>query len=123
MVPVVFTELDRMPLNANGRIDRKALPAPAASATSAVEPRTETEQKIADVWKEVLNLETVGVEDDFMALGGHSLLLIRMIAKLRQTLPDQPISVVDALANRTVAALAALVDGPAGGLRAACWSG
>lgn len=113
MVPVVFTELDRMPLNANGKVDRKALPAPAASATSAVEPRTDTERRIAEVWKEVLNLETVGVEDDFMALGGHSLLLIRMIAKLRQTMPDKPISVVDALANRTVAALAALVDGPA----------
>ncbi len=113
MVPVVFTELDHMPLNANGKVDRKALPAPSTEATSAVEPRTETEQRIADVWKEVLNLETVGVEDDFIALGGHSLLLIRMIAKLRQTMPDKPISVVDALANRTVAALAALVDGPA----------
>ncbi|GLX93222.1 hypothetical protein Hesp01_11720 [Herbidospora sp. NBRC 101105] len=113
MVPVVFTELDRMPLNANGKVDRKALPVPQVTATAGREPSTETELLIAGVWKEVLNVETIGVDDDFMALGGHSLLLIRMIAKLRQTMPDKPISVVDALANRTVAALAALVDGPA----------
>ncbi|GIH28012.1 hypothetical protein Aph01nite_63220 [Acrocarpospora phusangensis] len=111
MVPVVFTELDAIPLNANGKVDRKALPAPAAAVvTSTVAPRTETERVIADVWREVLGRDEVGVEDDFTALGGHSLLMIRMIARLRQVLPERPVSVLDAIANRTVAALAALVD-------------
>ncbi|MEO3860359.1 amino acid adenylation domain-containing protein [Acrocarpospora sp. B8E8] len=113
MIPVVFTELDAIPLNANGKVDRKALPEPVAAVTAgAVGPRTETERVIAGVWREVLGRDEVGVEDDFMALGGHSLLMIRMIARLRQVLPERPVSVLDALANRTIAALAALVDGP-----------
>ncbi|WP_170321603.1 non-ribosomal peptide synthetase/MFS transporter [Acrocarpospora pleiomorpha] len=110
MVPVAFTELDTIPLNANGKVDRNALPEPAA-ITGTAGPRTETERVIADVWREVLGRDA-GVEDDFVALGGHSLLMIRMIARLRQVLPERPVSVLDALANRTIAALAALMDGP-----------
>ncbi|WP_214102983.1 non-ribosomal peptide synthetase/MFS transporter [Acrocarpospora catenulata] len=113
MIPVVFTELDSIPLNANGKVDRRALPEPVAAAatTDTVLPRTDTERAVAGVWQEVLGRDEVGVHDDFVTLGGHSLLMIRMIARLRQVLPERPVTVLDAIANRTVAKLAALIDG------------
>ena len=84
MVPTAFVWLDEWPLNANGKLDRKALPAPAtadAPVAARVAPRTPTEEVVAALWGEVLQRE-VGVEDDFFELGGHSLLALRVLARV-----------------------------------------
>jgi amino acid adenylation domain-containing protein len=88
MVPSAFLVLDKMPLSANGKLDRKALPAPDTIGTSSqayVEPRTPTEEIVAGIWAEILRRKRVGVEDDFFDLGGHSLLATQVIARIRRT--------------------------------------
>ncbi|MEW9532186.1 amino acid adenylation domain-containing protein [Microbispora sp. NPDC049125] len=113
MVPSMFVPLESIPLNQNGKVDRKALPEPVvAVGEDLAEPTTATEILVAQVWREVLGIEAISIDHDFNALGGHSLLLIRMVAKLRQVLPADgyQVSVLDAIANRTVRELAALVD-------------
>jgi amino acid adenylation domain-containing protein len=87
MTPAAFVLLDAMPLTPNGKLDRRALPAPfdAVVARQAYEPpRTRTELTLATLWAEVLKLEKVSRRDDFFALGGHSLLVIKVIERLRQ---------------------------------------
>jgi acyl carrier protein len=86
MVPSAFELLDAFPLTANGKLDTRALPAfqPARRAVTA--PRTELEEQIAAIWRDVLHVTDVGVEDNFFELGGHSLLATRVISRLRDTL-------------------------------------
>ncbi|HEX5868976.1 MAG TPA: condensation domain-containing protein, partial [Longimicrobium sp.] len=75
LVPTVFTTMDELPLNANGKVDRRALPAPEyGSQDRWVAPRTPTEDVLAEIWADVLRLERVGVEENFFELGGHSIL-------------------------------------------------
>jgi acyl-coenzyme A synthetase/AMP-(fatty) acid ligase/acyl carrier protein len=86
MVPQHFVKLTSMPLTPNGKVDRRALPKPeveAACGKAFVAPRTEIERAIAEIWKEVLRIETVGVHDNFFDLGGHSLLATQMVNKIR----------------------------------------
>jgi amino acid adenylation domain-containing protein len=88
MVPATYIVLERMPLTPNGKIDRRALPAPAESDLEKkrfVAPRTATERRLCEIWQEVLKLEQVGVGDDFFALGGHSLLATRFISAVRES--------------------------------------
>ena len=86
MVPSAIVMLEQMPLSANGKIDRKALPDPAQTSAAAedvfVAPRNATEEAIALIWADVLKKEKVGVTENFIALGGHSLLAIRVLGKL-----------------------------------------
>jgi non-ribosomal peptide synthase protein (TIGR01720 family) len=88
MVPSSFVPLAALPLNENGKLDRAALPAPAATtvlrASAHVAPRTPIEQALAEVWAAVLGVETVGVDDDYFALGGDSITAIRIAAGLRR---------------------------------------
>ncbi|MGP5323808.1 amino acid adenylation domain-containing protein [Vreelandella titanicae] len=85
MVPGVVVILDALPLNANGKIDRKALPEPDLASSSQYEPpQGEVEEALAALWCEVLEVEWVGRHDNFFELGGHSLLALRLIAKLRE---------------------------------------
>jgi hypothetical protein len=78
MVPRTFAVLDSLPLNANGKVDRKALPEPVFASGLAYEaPQGHVAQTLAGVWSEVLKIEQVGQQDNFFDLGGHSLLLIR----------------------------------------------
>jgi hypothetical protein len=83
MVPGAFVPLERLPLTPNGKLDVKALPAPGSGAARHVEPRTAAELALAQLWCEVLRVERVGVHDDFFQLGGHSLLIMRLIARVQ----------------------------------------
>ena len=109
MVPAHFVRLDALPLSPNGKVDRKALPKPQAGRSGAgvayVQPRNELESKICAIWMEVLKVDAVGVDDNFFDLGGHSLLLARVHAKVAQ-LSEKPLSIVDLFEHPTVAALA-----------------
>jgi amino acid adenylation domain-containing protein len=114
MVPAAFVPLERLPLTPNGKLDRKALPAPeyAADADRYVEPRTEAERKVAAVWAAVLGVERVGAHDRFFDLGGHSLLLVRVQARLREAF-GQPVPITHLFRYLTVSALAEALDAPA----------
>ena len=88
MVPSSFVLLPAIPLNSNGKVDRKALPEPAAPAAAAggafAPPRTPVEELVCEVWAHVLGLPRVGIHDNFFALGGHSLVAARTLSRLRQ---------------------------------------
>lgn len=96
MVPSLWSWLDELPITPNGKVDRAALPEPSAPAGEFVAPRTPVEEAVAEVWRELLDLERVGVHDDFFAdLGGHSLLATRVVALLGERFPvELPVSAV-----------------------------
>ncbi len=86
MVPSAFVRLDALPLSANGKIDRKALPVPNITTQREdryMAPRSPTEEILAGIWKEVLGMERVGVEDNFFDLGGHSLIAVQVLSRVR----------------------------------------
>jgi amino acid adenylation domain-containing protein len=89
MTPSAFVVLDELPLTPNGKLDRRALPAPGdapgAQREKFVPPGTPTEELLADIWRQVLGVERVGVHEDFFELGGHSLLATQVFAKVRST--------------------------------------
>jgi amino acid adenylation domain-containing protein len=92
MIPSAFVSLEQFPLTPNGKIDRRALPAPekgragVAAAQPYVAPRTPIEQELADIWAELLQIEKVGIYDNFFELGGHSLLLTQLASRIRKNL-------------------------------------
>jgi hypothetical protein len=109
MLPSAVVFCDALPLTLNGKVDRKALPAPDGSraklTASSGRPQTELEQIIASAWQETLNLTEVGVHDNFFDLGGHSLLLAQVHAQLRTTL-DKNFPLIKMIENPTINALA-----------------
>jgi amino acid adenylation domain-containing protein len=112
MVPAQFVFLDSFPLTQNGKIDRKSLPAPSHGNISAahefVAPRTETEKKVAAMWIELLKVERIGIHDDFFDLGGHSLMAIKALSRIREEF-DVDLPLATLLQAPTVAQLAALL--------------
>jgi non-ribosomal peptide synthetase component F len=88
MIPSAFVMLEEMPLTVNGKVDRRALPAPDSSRPKLekvyVAPRNEREEKLAGIWSQVLGLEQVGVHDNFFELGGDSIIIIKIIGKMTQ---------------------------------------
>jgi amino acid adenylation domain-containing protein/FkbM family methyltransferase len=89
MLPQAFVRLEKMPLTAQGKIDRRALPSPATPPETAEDyaaPRTPLEEMMTDIWQELLGTERVGILDNFFELGGHSLLATRLISRLRELL-------------------------------------
>jgi len=112
MVPALFVRLDALPLNANGKVDRRALPAPGgerpAPEASFVAPRDAVEEVLAGIWSEALGLDRVGVEDDFFELGGHSLLATQLISRIRKAFRvELPLAAL--FEATTVAAMARLL--------------
>ncbi len=109
MVPTPITILDALPLTTNGKIDRRALPAPAPLNRQFRAPVTPTEQTIADVFADVLSIDRVGLDDDFFTLGGNSLLAIQVSARLREAL-DVEMQVTWLFTGATVEAIASRVE-------------
>jgi len=112
MVPSAFVVLDELPLNRNGKLDRKALPAPESgvvSGTGYVPPRTDAETVLAEIWSEVLGVEKVGIEDDFFELGGDSLRRLQLTSRIKAAFAIT-LTPRDVRTARTVSALAKLVE-------------
>ncbi|WP_323135334.1 non-ribosomal peptide synthase/polyketide synthase [Dyella silvatica] len=110
MVPEYFVALGSMPLTANGKVNRNALPAPemARHELEYIAPRTPTEQSLAAIWAELLQLDRVGVHDDFFALGGHSLLATQLMSRIG-TICQVKISLRTIFESPTLAGMAAAV--------------
>ncbi|GGY41484.1 hypothetical protein GCM10010363_22950 [Streptomyces omiyaensis] len=110
MVPEAVVLLDTLPLTSNGKLDAAALPDPApAGAARRVAPRTEAEALVVGLWQEVLGVPEVGVLDDFLALGGDSLLVTRVAARIRADV-GLDVSIRDVFESPTPAALAARIE-------------
>jgi amino acid adenylation domain-containing protein len=114
MVPSAFVPLPSFPLTANGKVDRRALPAPNGNVLGSlqefVRPRNPVEEKLAAIWSEVLRLPEVGVHHDFFALGGHSLLAIQVVSRI-QTQFKRDMALRTLFDNPTIAQLALALAG------------
>jgi amino acid adenylation domain-containing protein len=110
MVPSAFVLLDILPLTANGKVDRRALPLPAEPQVETAAPRNASEEAVAAVWREVLGVEHPGIHDVFFDLGGHSLNATRVVSRLRAALGvDLPLSAL--FETPTIAGLATTIAG------------
>jgi amino acid adenylation domain-containing protein len=116
MTPSAYVQLDRLPLSPNGKVDRKALPAPSASASLVPDPAdalmTPAQRNVAALWREILHLDRVGLYQNFFDLGGHSLLLVKLQVALKASF-GQEITIVELFQRTTVAAQAERCASPA----------
>ncbi|KUM99160.1 non-ribosomal peptide synthetase [Streptomyces yokosukanensis] len=109
MVPALFVVLGELPLTANGKLDRAALPEPVFAGAEYRAPRSDTERALADVFADVLGAERVGVDDDFFTSGGDSIRSIQVVARAKTR--GVVVSTREIFEHRTIARLAELVDG------------
>lgn len=113
MIPAAFVCLDRLPLTTTGKIDRRALPAPDATAptdeVAETAPRTITEEVLAGIWCDVLRVPSVGLRDNFFELGGHSLLVTQVLARVQQAFHLE-LPLRHAFEAPTVAELATIIE-------------
>ncbi|PPF44266.1 non-ribosomal peptide synthetase [Pseudoclavibacter sp. AY1F1] len=117
MVPSSVLALSKLPMTPNGKLDRRALPAPEQRSNDPVQqPRTRAERVTADAFAEVLGIESIGVDEDFFGAGGHSLLATKLASQLTERL-DRQVTVRDVFERPTVAGLAALDDNSADAAR------
>jgi acyl carrier protein len=115
MIPAAYVRLDDMPLTPNGKLDRKALPAPetASYSTRGYEPpQGEMEMKLAAIWADVLKLDRVGRHDNFFDLGGHSLMAVQVVTRLRQALSVE-MTIRDLFAHPELAEMARAIESAA----------
>jgi natural product biosynthesis luciferase-like monooxygenase protein len=113
MTPTAFVFLDTLPLTPNGKLDRNALPAPDSTrrdlASNYVAPRTPLEEQLTQIWAEVLGVERVGIQDSFVDLGGHSLLSLQLMTRIRETFQvELPLRAL--FESATVATLAEAIE-------------
>ncbi|HJT73620.1 MAG TPA: amino acid adenylation domain-containing protein, partial [Chitinophaga sp.] len=111
MVPAAIMELKELPLTANGKVNRKALPEPQSaslSGTSYVAPVTVTEQWLSGIWEELLGIKEPGIHHNFFEAGGHSLAAVRLLSHIRKAGHD--IRLNDIMTHKTISAQAALLD-------------
>lgn len=113
MIPSALVPLDAMPVTTSGKVDRKALPPPeqirVGKSADYVAPRTPREDILANLWSELLGVDVIGIHDDFFNLGGHSLLGIQLMWKLRQRFGTS-LPATSLFSARTIAKLAALLE-------------
>ena len=112
MLPSAWMVLDALPLTPNGKTDRRALPAPEAPKRDAarfVPPRTPAEERIAGFWREALGVEQVGVDDNFFEIGGHSLLLAKVHARVSAAF-EREVTMLDLFRHTTIRAVAAFLE-------------
>ena len=110
LVPSTLTVLDELPLTPSGKVDRRALPDPEVSQALYRAPEGEAETALATIWQELLKVERVGRDDDFFALGGHSLMATRLVARVRSELQQElPLRAV--FEHSTLAAMASELGG------------
>jgi amino acid adenylation domain-containing protein len=113
MVPTSYVLLPELPRTANGKLDRAALPDPRrvneAARRHAVEPATDTERRLVEIWCAVLGISSVGVTDDFFDLGGHSLLAVRLFVRINEEM-RVALSIGELFERATIRALAARID-------------
>ncbi len=110
MVPATFTVISELPLTANGKLDRRALPEPVAEVAGGAAPASPTELAIAEIFAELLGADEFSVDDDFFTIGGHSLLAAQLIARIRARF-EVSLPVRAAFESPTIAELARAVDG------------
>lgn len=112
MVPQYFIKLQEIPLTSRGKVDRQALPDPALIAGQGTEyagPRNELEERIAGIWEDIFGLEQIGINDNFFALGGHSLKAMQAVNRIRQEL-NLDLELHQIFQNPTVAGLARVLQ-------------
>jgi len=113
MVPAYFVQLPELPLNANGKVDRKQLPAPEGMGISSgveyVEPRNETEAKLLKMWQEILLKEKISVKDNFFAIGGHSLKATKLMSHISKEF-EVKLSLPVLFSNPTIEHIASEID-------------
>jgi acyl carrier protein len=111
MIPAAFVMLEEMPLTINGKVDRRALPAPGEQPRESVyqSPRTPVEGVLAEIWAEVLRVERVGIEDNFFELGGHSLLATQVMSRVHKAF-NVEVPLRSLFESPTVAHLASMIE-------------
>ncbi|MGB3182825.1 MAG: condensation domain-containing protein [Cyclobacteriaceae bacterium] len=112
MMPAHFAVLESLPLNSNGKVDRKALPDVFAEDfdSEKATPRGHTEEKLLDIWKEILEVRSMGINDNFFQVGGHSLKATQVISRVLNDLHVK-ISIRELFTNPTVAGISRLIEG------------
>ncbi|MBP0011793.1 MAG: amino acid adenylation domain-containing protein [Roseofilum sp. SBFL] len=112
MVPSAFVFLDEFPLTANGKINRKALPSPQfkPAQTTYIAPRNDQEELLAQIWQEVLEIDRIGIGENFFELGGNSLQATQILTRIREALPAADLSLRQLLNAATVAELAEAIE-------------
>ncbi|WP_429385033.1 amino acid adenylation domain-containing protein, partial [Mucilaginibacter sp. UYCu711] len=111
MIPDVWVEIKSMPLTANGKIDKKALPSPEVSEMQSkvyIGPQNKVEEKLVKIWQDLLKIARVGINDDFFEIGGHSLLAMRLVSVIRKQMKAE-IKINDIFENPTIADQAQLL--------------
>ncbi len=112
MIPAYFMQLEKFPLNATGKMDRQALPEP--GSVEAVDryqaPRDEVERRLVEIWKEVLNIDKIGIKDNFFMLGGQSLLAMKLIAMINKSFAEK-IQIIDLFRVGNIEGIAEIIKG------------
>ena len=105
MLPNRYMLIPKLPLTAQGKVDTKSLPLVKFSETHYVAPRTDLEKQLCDIWQEILNIERVGVTNNFFELGGDSIVSIQLVSRIRQSLNINYITIKDIFTHKTIAKL------------------